>query len=58
MENKTPTHITLSNGSKMPAIGFGTCHITDPEIFRKAVAENGYRMLDTASYYKNEEFVG
>jgi diketogulonate reductase-like aldo/keto reductase len=39
----------------MPLIGFGTCHIHDPLIVGKAISEVGYRMIDDASYYKNEE---
>lgn len=40
---------------------FGTWKITDPEVCRKSVKfalETGYRHIDTAMIYKNEEFVG
>ena len=52
---------TLKNGVKMPMLGFGVFQITDPEECRKAVLcalENGYRSIDTAQAYGNEEAVG
>ena len=52
---------TLNNGVKMPMLGFGVFQITDPEECRKAVLcalENGYRSIDTAQAYGNEEAVG
>lgn len=45
----------------MPMLGFGVFQITDPEECRKAVLcalENGYRSIDTAQAYGNEEAVG
>ena len=39
-------------------LGLGTDGITDPEIIARAVREIGYRTIDTASRYKNEEVVG
>lgn len=39
-------------------MGLGTCHIHDKEIIKHATSEIGYRMYDTASFYKNEEVVG
>lgn len=52
---------TLKNGVKMPMLGFGVFQVTDPEGCRKAVLcalENGYRSIDTAKAYGNEEAVG
>lgn len=52
---------TLNNGVKMPMLGFGVFQVTDPEECRKAVLcalENGYRSIDTAQAYGNEEAVG
>lgn len=52
---------TLKNGVKMPMLGFGVYQVTDPEECRKAVLcalENGYRSIDTAQAYGNEEAVG
>lgn len=50
----------LRNGVEIPEIAFGTWKITDPEVCRKSVKfalETGYRHIDTAMIYKNEEFV-
>ena len=41
----------------MPRIGFGTGGIMDASQIETAIRA-GYRHLDTASWYKNEEFVG
>ena len=54
-------HFTLSNGINIPALGFGTFQITEPEICRKSVLsalQTGYRMIDTAACYGNEKAVG
>lgn len=53
--------IKLSNGVEMPAIGFGTYQITDLAQCEDCVAQAiaaGYRMIDTAQAYYNEEAVG
>ena len=50
----------LSNGVQMPKIGFGTYKSTDgsdERVIGQAL-EAGYRLLDTAAAYKNEEQVG
>ncbi len=51
----------LKNGHEIPLIGFGTYQIDDPaqapHIFQQALAL-GYRLLDTAAFYNNEEYVG
>lgn len=52
---------TLNNGVVMPAIGFGVFQVPDLEICERAVSdalEVGYRMVDTAAAYMNEEAVG
>jgi len=38
--------------------GLGTYLMNDAEHIRMSVIECGYRMLDCASFYKNEEIVG
>ena len=50
----------LSNGVQMPKIGFGTYKSTDgsDECVISQALEAGYRLLDTAAAYKNEEQVG
>lgn len=54
-------YVTLNNGIKMPQMGFGVFQITDAAECEQAVTdalEIGYRMIDTASAYGNEEAVG
>lgn len=65
MENKSITDIqgtfTLHNGVKMPYLGLGTYQAdNDQEVIDsvKDALEIGYRHIDTASIYKNEEGVG
>lgn len=51
----------LNDGNKIPAIGLGTYKVTDADEARESVKialKNGYRHIDTASRYKNEEQVG
>ena len=52
--------VKLNNGLEMPMIGFGTYQITpDTTLLNVAKALRlGYRMIDTAQYYGNEEGVG
>lgn len=53
--------VVLNNGVEMPAIGYGVFRITDTEECEEAVLEAikaGYRLIDTASAYENEEAVG
>jgi 2,5-diketo-D-gluconate reductase A len=52
--------ITLNDGNKIPQLGFGVFQI-EPENTKQAVTkafEIGYRHIDTAEMYKNEEQVG
>lgn len=59
MKNLTDTY-TLSNGVRIPVVGFGTWQSPDGEIARNAVRvalESGYRHIDTAAAYGNEESV-
>ena len=54
-------YITLNNGVKMPAVGFGVFRITDEVECEEAVLkaiQAGYRHIDTASAYGNEKAVG
>ena len=53
--------IALSNGMRIPTLGYGVFGITDPEQCERAVidaVEAGYRLIDTAPGYENEEAVG
>ncbi len=54
-------NVTLNNGIQMPVLGFGVYQITDPTECEQAVYDAlmaGYRLIDTAAVYKNEEAVG
>ena len=42
----------------MPRLGLGTYHMKDPSTIKQAVSQEGYRMYDCASFYKNEHIVG
>ena len=51
----------LSNGVKMPMEGFGVFQVQDPKVCEQAVLDAvsvGYRLIDTAASYGNEEAVG
>lgn len=53
--------ITLNNGIKMPLEGFGVFQIPDAAECERVVLdaiESGYRLIDTAAAYMNEEAVG
>ena len=55
------TSVFLNNDRTMPLLGLGLYKTTDAVEAEDAIAaavQNGYRLLDTASAYKNEEFVG
>ncbi|MCL2355865.1 MAG: aldo/keto reductase [Defluviitaleaceae bacterium] len=49
--------ITLNTGAKMPLLGFGVFKIEDTSSIDVAL-EVGYRSIDTAAAYANEEIVG
>jgi len=51
----------LENGLKIPAIGFGTYKLGEDEEVEKLIKyalEIGYRHIDTAAFYGNEEAIG
>ena len=52
--------ITLNNGIQMPMLGFGTFLMGGAECEESVLTalRNGYRMIDTAEAYGNEEAVG
>ena len=55
------TSVFLNNDRTMPLLGLGLYKITDDDEAETAITaavQNGYRLFDTASAYKNEEFVG
>lgn len=53
--------VTLSNGNVIPVLGYGTWQVTDPQVAVDGVinaVKEGYRHIDTAQMYRNEEYVG
>lgn len=51
--------VELSDGTSIPQLGFGTWRLTERDDDALAAAlETGYRHIDTATVYKNEEMVG
>lgn len=54
-------YVTLSNGVKMPREGFGVFQVPEAVVCEQAVSNAlsvGYRLIDTAAAYFNEEAVG
>ena len=53
-------YITLNNGVKMPQMGYGVYQVTPSEAERcvSDALSVGYRMIDTAQAYQNEDGVG
>ncbi|MFZ4452636.1 aldo/keto reductase [Salibacterium aidingense] len=53
-------YVTLNNGLTMPQLGFGVWQVGEDEVVPavKKALETGYRSIDTAAAYKNEEGVG
>ena len=53
--------IHLNDGREMPLLGLGVYKATDDVELKQAISDAvsfGYRLIDTASFYKNEEGVG
>src|SRR6478735_5985967 len=53
--------VTLNNGVEMPILGFGVFQIPDAAECERSVYDaisTGYRLIDTAASYDNEEAVG
>lgn len=53
-------YLTLNDGHSIPLVGFGTYKCTAQEGIQSVTAaiENGYRLIDTAAIYGNEDAVG
>ena len=61
LEININTNVELNNGVKMPVFGFGTFRSPPGDITYKSVSHAlsiGYRLIDTAVLYENEEDVG
>lgn len=59
MSKKSPG-ITLNNGIEIPQIGYGTFRIDNESVsgLVESALKVGYRHIDTAAFYQNEEGVG
>jgi diketogulonate reductase-like aldo/keto reductase len=58
---KNMNKVVLNNGVEMPILGFGVFQVTDTKECENSVLEAirvGYRLIDTAASYMNEEAVG
>ena len=57
MQNK---FVTLNNGINMPTLGIGTAYINGDDVIYSVTQAiiNGYRLIDTATLYRNEKEVG
>ena len=54
-------NVVLNNVEEMPILGFGVFQIPDAEECERSVIvalQTGYRLIDTAAVYMNEEAVG
>lgn len=54
-------YVTLSNGLKMPILGFGVFRVPDKKECSESVYQAikaGYRLIDTVASYTNEDAVG
>lgn len=57
--NEFPS-LKLNTGASIPQIGLGTWKSTDEDAYNAVITalQNGYRHIDTAAIYRNEEAVG
>ncbi|WP_088071252.1 aldo/keto reductase [Gottfriedia luciferensis] len=59
--NGINNRVKLNNGLEMPVLGLGVFQVEDGQVVIdsvKAAIRNGYRSIDTAAIYQNEEGVG
>jgi diketogulonate reductase-like aldo/keto reductase len=60
MKNVKIPSLVMQNKEKIPILGFGTYFLRLEDVYSSVLCalESGYRMLDTAKWYNNEEIVG
>lgn len=54
-------YVTLNTGAKMPMVGLGVFRVPERDVCIQSVYDaikSGYRLIDTAAVYKNEDAVG
>jgi 2,5-diketo-D-gluconate reductase A len=59
-ENHEVPGVTLASGVVMPLVGFGTWQLRGKQAYQavRAALDSGYRHIDTATMYRNEEETG
>ncbi|GBN51197.1 hypothetical protein AVEN_99808-1 [Araneus ventricosus] len=52
--------VRLNNGIQMPLLGLGTFLLQSPDVMAitEAALRQGYRLIDTAAVYRNENSIG
>lgn len=58
MLGRADTTVTLNSGARMPQLGFGVSEARDAEASVSEALAQGYRSIDTAAVYGNEDGVG
>ena len=60
MNDVSSEKIKLRNGTEVPVLGFGTFKISNEDVYQIVLGalDAGYRHIDTAAYYGNEEGIG
>ena len=58
MDSNQDLFYILNDGNKIPKVGLGVARIDSSDFLYKAIVDEGYRHLDTASYYYNEDLIG
>ena len=58
METACSHYYALNNGLLMPKIGLGTFQLKSKESIVNAIENIGYRHIDTAWLYMNEDVIG
>ena len=48
----------MNDGHEFPLFGLGTYQLKDKDAFKNALINHKYRLIDTASHYHNEEYLG
>lgn len=59
-QNSLADSFIMSNGNKIPCVGYGTYKTSDEDVYEAVLSaiKGGYRHIDTAAFYKNEGGVG
>lgn len=58
MGSGLPTAYELSNGMVIPSIGLGSVGLEKVDSLVSAIMDTGYVLIDTATAYRNDKFIG